>query len=314
MEMGRLQSRQTYVGAGFVFLAAAMWGLLGPVARVAFAEGLSPMEVAFWRAFLGSVFFGIHAGVRGGRFPRKADVPGFFVFAVVGGAVFFGSFQLAVAAGGAALASILLYTAPAWVVAAGAIWLGERITRTKVIAVAITLLGVALIAGGSGGAAFSAAAIVWGLVSGISYASYYIFGKLYFRRYSPASVYAFVFPVAALALLPFVTFSPKSGAAIAALLVIGVVSTYLAFLVYAAGLRRLEASRASVIATSEPVIAGILAHVWWGERFGAMGYVGAVLILVAVLVMTLSGRGVTRQVRGPGSAAPADRGSARAQP
>lgn len=280
----------TAVGAGLVLAAAAMWGLLGPVSRLAFEEGLTPMEVAFWRAFLGSVLFGIHAGVRGGRFPRKPDVPGFVAFAIIGGAVFFGSYQLAVAAGGAALAAVLLYTAPAWVAIGSVLWLRERLTGMKVTAVVVTLLGVALIASGTGDVRYSVSAIAWGLVAGISYASYYIFGKIYFRHYSSASVYAFVFPVAAIALLPLVTFGPKTPAVVVALLIIGLVSTYFAYLAYAAGLRRLEASRASIIATSEPVIAGAIAFAWWGERFAWSGYLGALLILGAVLVMTLARR------------------------
>ncbi len=285
--MPRKNHRSIGAGSGLILLAATLWGLLGPVARVAYDEGVEPMEVALWRAVLGSVFFGIHAAVRGGRFPRKKDVPGFILFALIGGALFFGSYQMAVDSGGAALASVLLYTAPAWVVAAGAIWLQERITGAKILAVVMTLAGVVLIAGGAENARYSTLAIFWGLLSGVSYASYYVFGKLYFHKYSGASVYAFIFPVAACVLLPFVTFSPKSPAALAAILVIGFVSTYLAYLAYAAGLRRLDASQASILATAEPVVAGVLAHLWWGERFGWSGYLGAGLILSAIVATSL---------------------------
>lgn len=284
------RSRSIGSGALLILLAASLWGLLGPVARIAFEEGVGPLEVAFWRAVLGSVFFGLHAGIRGGKFPRKKDVPGFTAFALIGGALFFGAYQLAVESGGAALASVLLYTAPAWVVAAGAIWLRERLTGAKIIAVVTTLIGVALIAGGTGEAHYSVAAVGWGLLSGISYASYYVFGKLYFRRYSGPSVYAFIFPVAAIALLPFVTFAPKTASSIVAILVIGFASTYLAYLVYAAGLKRLDASHASILATIEPVVAGFLAHVWWSERLEWTGYLGAALILASIVGTSIVGR------------------------
>lgn len=285
MHAARLAPEGRARGIVLILLAAAAWGLLGPVSRVAFAEGVEPLEVAFWRAVAGGALFGLHAIVRGGRLPEPRDVPGFAAFALIGGAMFFGSYQLAVASGGAALAAVLLYTAPAWVACAGVLWLNERMTRPKLLVLLATLAGVKLIAGGSGGARYSMTAILWGLVAGLSYASYYVFGKLYFDRYTSPSVYAFVFPVAAVALLPFVSFAPKSAAAVGAIVFIGVVSTYAAYLLYAAGLRLMEASRASIIATIEPVVAGAVAHLWWGERFAWSGYAGAVLILLAVVAV-----------------------------
>jgi DME family drug/metabolite transporter len=67
--------------------------------------------------------------------------------------------------------------------------------------------------------------------------------------------------------------------------VIGFFSTYLAYALYAAGLRRLEATRASVVATLEPVLAAVFAYLWWGERFSAGGYLGAGLVLLAVYLV-----------------------------
>ncbi|MFW5973078.1 MAG: DMT family transporter [Bacteroidota bacterium] len=281
--------RDFIAGAFFILLAASGWGLLGPVARLAFAEGLSPLEVAFWRAVQGGVFFGLHAVLVGRRHVQRQDLPGVLLFALIGGVIFFAAYQMAVDAGGASLAAVLLYTAPVWVVLGSALFLKEPVTTVKTLAVAATLLGVVLIASGANGARYSLIAIILGLVSGFSYASYYLFGKLYFERYSAASVYAVVFPVAALGLFPWVSFSTKTSTAVAALLILGIASTYLPYLFYALGLRRMDASRASVIATTEPVIAATIAHLWWGERFSTAGYAGALLVLFAVVVMVLSG-------------------------
>jgi drug/metabolite transporter (DMT)-like permease len=58
-------------------------------------------------------------------------------------------------------------------------------------------------------------------------------------------------------------------------------STYLAYLLYYAGLRRTEASRAVVIATIEPVVAAGLAALLFGERLGWWGLTGAALVVSA---------------------------------
>src|SRR5688572_9249773 len=101
-----------------VLVAAVLWGLLGPASYLALRDGVAPLEIAFWRAALGALLFGAHALAGGGRAafrPARADLPALVAFGVVGVSVFYGAYQLAVREGGAALASVLLYTAPAWV-------------------------------------------------------------------------------------------------------------------------------------------------------------------------------------------------------
>lgn len=284
-------------GYGFILIAAICWGLLGPVARVALGEGVRPLEVAFWRAVIGGSLFAMHVlamhvSALGGRASdgrrrliRSQHVLVVVAFGLVGVSLFYSAYQFAVEEGGAALASVLLYTAPGWVVLMGWWGLGERLTVLKGAAVTLTLMGVAGIAvAGTGSVRISGAAVGWGLAAGISYALYYPFGKRYFDAYVPAAIFAAALPVGAVGLMPLVRFGAKSGAAWGALLFIGVVSTYVAYLAYAAGLQRLEASRASIVATVEPVVAAAVAHAWWGERFGAWGYVGAALVIVAAFL------------------------------
>lgn len=278
------------MGYVFIALAALLWGTLGPVARIALADGVSPLELGFWRALVGGLLFGAHALARGRVRLVRRDLPAVAAFAVVGVALFYVSYFRAVRAGGAAVAAILLYTAPAWVALGARAWLGERITRRTVAALALTLAGVALVAAGSGAAGraapLGAAALGWGLLSGLAYASYYLFGKRYFARYDPPTIYLYALPLGALALAPAVTFAPKSGAVWATLLFIAVVPTYLAYLVYGEGLRRVDATRAATVATLEPVVAAALALAVWNEALRPVGYAGAGLVLAGVLVGT----------------------------
>ena len=277
------------VGYGYILLAATCWGLLGPVARWALAAGVEPLEIAFWRAVIGGACFVGHAILlrtrRGATAMKRRHLPMMVAFGLVGVTIFYGAYQFAVAAGGAALASVLLYTAPGWVALIGVMWLGERFTVLKATAVALTLGGVAGIAfSGADDVRITWAALAWGLASGFSYALYYPFGKRYFDAYAPATIFAYALPIGALGLVPLVTFASKDAGAWLALACIGLVSTYGAYLAYGAGLRRLEASRASIVATLEPVVAAAVAHWWWSERFGTWGYVGAVLVVAAAFL------------------------------
>jgi DME family drug/metabolite transporter len=275
------------VGYLYVLLAAALWALLGPVSRLVLREGVAPLEIALWRCVIGTALFALHvAASRSARWSvARGDLPGIAAFGVVGIATLYGALSLAVE-GGAALAVVLLYTAPAWVALFAWALLGERMTARKLLALAVTLLGIVGVATAGGGEVRpSVAALGWGLLAGLGYASIYLFGKRYFARYAPATVFVYAIPIAGLVLLPLTTFHPKSATAWVALLVLGVFSTYGAFLAYSAGLARLEATRAAVVATAEPVIGAGLAFVFWGERFAPLGYAAAGLVLLGVLLM-----------------------------
>ena len=274
----------------YIFAAAALWGLLGPFAKLAFQEGIAPLEVAFWRAILAWLCFGSQALWQRQIRVAVSDLPVLGLFSLTGVFFFYGSYQLAVQKGGAALASVLLYTAPAWVALMACFFFKEKMTRIKMAALTATLAGVALVSLGAGGAIGVAsdqmtAAVMWGLVAGFCYSLYYIFGKYFGEKYSAATVFFYILPLGALCLVPWLDFSPKSWTAWWALVWLAVLSTYGAYHCYYAGLKHLEAGRAAIAATLEPVVAAVVAFIWWGEYFSLWGYIGSGSILFAVILM-----------------------------
>lgn len=281
------------MGYLYVAIAAVLWGLLGPVTRIALREGMDAVEVAIWRALLAAGIFAVHATVIGRVRLDRRDLPSVVAFGVVGVAGLLACYSRAVEAGGAALAAILLYTAPVWVAILSTLFLGERMTGRKLIALFVATAGVAGIAvsSGTGGIRLTPAALGWGLGSGFAYALYYLFGKRYFDRYPTATLFVYALPVGAVAMLPMARLTHKTAVAWGALVFLAVVSTYLAYLFYSAGLRRVEATRASTVATVEPVVAAVAALLMWGERLSAAAYACGALVLLGVLLMVGAGDG-----------------------
>jgi len=271
----------------FIFSAAFCWGLIGVFSSFAFAQGIEPMEVAFWRACLAWLCFAVQAFLRQETHLDKKDIPLFLVFAVFGISLFYTSYLVAVKTGGAALAAVLLYTAPAWVILCAFFIYKEKITWQKLLAVFLAILGVLLISktGGDVNAdsSFAMIAILAGLTSGFCYSLYYTIGKYFSKKYTSANLFLYVLPLGALCILPFVEFGPKTVTAWAALAAVAVVSTFIANYCYYQGLKRLEAGRASIVATLEPVVAAGTAYIFLGEYFTPIGYLGAVLIVAAVV-------------------------------
>lgn len=281
----------------FILVAAALWGIIGPISRLAFTENISPMEVAFWRAVLTWGFFGIHAVIKKETGIEKKDYGLIFLFGITGVTLFYGSYQIAVNTGGAALAAVLLYTAPAWVAVMSRIFFKERMTPSKLIALALTITGVIGVSMGAGGVTFhiTPTAILSGLLAGFCYALYYIFGKHFSGSYSSPNIFLYILPIGALTLYPWVDFTHKSLTAWGALLCLAFLSTYGAYYCYYLGLKYLEPTRAAITATLEPVIAAIVAYFWWNEYFSTIGYIGSAMILASVFLMIFDGIKTSRK-------------------
>jgi len=293
--------------AGFLWVLAAafMWGIIGIFTKNVLAEGVTPLEIAFWRATLAWIMFLIHATVKGQLKAQRADMPALLGFGFICVTLFYGSYQLAIRDVGMAMAAVLLYTAPAWVALLSWAVLKEAMTTTKALCVAMTIAGVACISLGpklTSGASFhlNTFGLAAGLISGFTYALYYIFGKKYLHKYATPTIFVYALPFGALLLFPFVDFHPKSAQTWALLIGMAAVTSYGAFNAYYAGLKLLDATHASVIATFEPVVAAVFAYLLFGETFSSFGYLGSCMVIAAVFLVVLSGTRAARAVRDEG--------------
>ncbi len=277
------------MSAGYFFIisAATCWGLIGIFSSFAFSQGMEPMEIAFWRACLTWPCFAVQAFIQKETSLDKKDIPLFLLFALFGISLFYISYLFAVKTGGAAFAAVLLYTAPAWVVVVAFFVYKEKFTWIKMMAVALVVLGVFLISktGGNAGSGVSIGltAILAGLTSGFCYSLYYTMGKYFSNKYTSANLFLYVLPLGALGILPFVDFVHKTPQAWLALIAVSIISTFIANYCYYQGLKYLEAGRASIVATLEPVVAAMTAYIFLGEYFTPFGYLGAGLIIAAVI-------------------------------
>jgi drug/metabolite transporter (DMT)-like permease len=66
---------------------------------------------------------------------------------------------------------------------------------------------------------------------------------------------------------------------------LGFFSTLLAFILYTKGLSKVESSRASIIATIEPVVAALLSFTLFNEKLLLWQYIGMIMVIVAVIIV-----------------------------
>ncbi len=267
---------------------------MGPWAKAAYARGVTPMEAASARGAVAFLLLSAWALARPRRFAiGRADLPVLTGFGVLGIGVFYAAYLAALERLDVSVAAALLYTAPAFTVALGGVLLGEPFTRRKTAALAGVLGGVVLVTGALGAGAGGAhpTGVLLGLLSGLAYAAYTLFGRA--ARGRVDAVRALYWPTgigaAFLALLapPWRPLLDHPGA-LPAILGMALAGTVLPNLLFLIALGRLEAGVASILATLEPVAASLYGAVLLGETLGAGRATGIAIIAVSAAALAIS--------------------------
>lgn len=277
-----------------VLLAAALWATTGLWAKAAYAHGVGPIGAASARGAAGFALLTLWAAARPRRFAVPArDLPLLVAFGVIGLGVFYAVYLSAIERLSVSVAAALLYTAPAFTVVLAASLLGERFTRRRITALAGALLGVLFVTGALGADArgVGPSGILLGLIAGLAYAAYTLFGRA--TRGRMDAVRALYWPtgfgVVFLAFLaPPWRVVLDHPAALPSLLGMAVIATVLPNLLFLGALGRLEAGTASILATLEPVMAALYGVVALGESLGTGQIFGVAAIAASAAFLAIS--------------------------
>jgi drug/metabolite transporter, DME family len=291
-----LKIRTAYL---LVISGLVLWGLSGIFTQNLLDAGMGNLEIAFYRLFLSSILFVLHA-LKQGDLHLKAtrdfwSFAGFAVFAVV---LNYLSFNYAISYGGVSLVNVLLATVPAFIALPAWLFFRERLTLRLVTLLILSIVGLLLAARGSSeGIHISLASLGFGALCVLSYAVFTLASKPLLNRYTPVAMNAFVMLFATLALLPVLLFSSGSSPLTlftdkpfhvwVNLFLLVLLPSYLAYLFYHAGLKRLPASRVALLTNLDPVTGLLLAAIFFGERFTALGGFGVVLVLAVSVLAVL---------------------------
>ncbi len=183
----------------------------------------------------------------------------------------------------------IVYTAPIFIAVFSALFLGERLSRGKYVGIAITVLGIAVLAGFEPRLSprmFFGDALALG--SAVCFAFYSIFGRSQRERYSLLTYTFNVYAAAALWLTPaaLASFRPVyTPAAILAIVLLGVFPLGLGHTLYNAAIRKVHATYANLIATQEVTGGIILGVLMLGEIPSLSASAGALIALAGIMVV-----------------------------
>lgn len=284
------------MGALLIVLAAMTWGTTGATMKlIAAASPMSPLLIGFFRVATAAPLLCLVARWLEGPLvlPDRGDRKRLVAAGVAMGAFqafyFWGVTMTSVAVG----SLVAICSAPFFITVMAAVLLGERIGGRTWGALLAGVTGAALLTVGPHGFGRLPPAFLGGvglaLGAGLSYATYAVMVKDVVRRVTPLTVAALTFSVAALSLLPAVLreWPVADTTAWALLAYLGVVPTAVAYVLYVLGLRTTPVVVSAVLTLVEPLTATLLGVLFFGDRLGSVGTLGAALLFSAVVGLTL---------------------------
>ena len=300
---GRTDDRTT-LGYAMVATAAALFAVNGSVSKVVLDSGLSSLELAQIRstcAALGLLAF-LLALARPNLRVGGRELVFLLAFGVVGVALVQWLYFVAIHNLPVGIALLIEFTAPLFVALFARFVYKEGIRRRIWVAVVLCLTGLALVVEIWAGVAFSTVGVSAALGGAFALTAYLLMAERE-RRHRDAvslSFYGFLFAALLWAVVQPIWQFPwdvlddtvslqgnlSEHAAPVWLLVafVVVVGTMITFSLLTGALRHISATRASIVATLEPVIATVVAWVWLGETFGTAQLVGGAVVLAGIFL------------------------------
>ena len=292
-----METKNTKVGTLLIIVAACFWGCMGIFVRKLTTYGFNPIQIVSIRVTLATVFFFavlLFKDRKGFRLALR-DIPLFLGLGLGSVLLFTVCYFSAISIMPLSTAAILLYTSPIWIMLMSAVFFKEKMAKRKLIALALAFAGCVLVSGISG-EGITLTGLLLGLGSGIGYGLYSILGTVALRKYSPYTVTAYTFLIAGIGSLFIADPKDMSDKYIASsdhawlivlFILTALITAVIPFLSYTLGLRSVEAGKAGIVATIEPLVATLVGIFFFCESLTVMSAAGIVLILCAVVILNL---------------------------
>ena len=277
-----------------VAVSAACFSTLAVLTTLAYRFGAKPMPLLTWRFAIvsllmaGYVALSTPAALR----VRAADLGRFAAMALLGYGAASVCFFFALEYASASVVAMLLYTYPAMVGVAGAVFFGERLDWRRVSAIVLTFVGCALVVGLlSGRTQVRWQGVLLGLGAALGYTVFTMLSYRWITEKPRSVLMTYTFGIAALGIGAMTLATGRSlspvewGWQVWILLgLIILVPTFLAVILLFHGMSRLGTSRTAIVSTLEPLFTIGLAAAVLSDRLSITQWIGAALVLAGVLL------------------------------
>src|SRR5919198_6043962 len=302
-EAGRFEQRPL-LGYAMVATAATLFAVNGSVSKVVLGSGLSSLQLAQIRstgAAVGFLLFLVLFARDRFRVDRR-ELAFLVAFGIAGLALVQWLYFVAIDHLPVGIALLIQFTAPLFVALFARYVYREHIRRRIWVALGLCTTGLAVVVEIWSGVSFSAIGMTSAFAAAFALTAYMLMAERERRTRDPASLSFYGFTFAALfwaIVQPLWRFpwnvlehrvslegrlSEHSAPVWALVSFVIVIGTIVTFTLLTGALRHIPATRASIVATLEPVVATVVAWVWLGESFGVAQLIGGGIVLAAIVL------------------------------
>lgn len=192
-----------------------------------------------------------------------------------------------------AAATMCYYMAPVFIILLSPIVFGEKITPRKGICAAVAVFGMVLVSDVLTSGLHGAKGLLFGLIAAALYAAVVI-GNRTLKDISAEDRTVMQFAGAAAVMLPYVLLTvdlpalEPTPSALLLLLLVGVVHTGIAYVLYFGGIASVSAQTAALLSYIDPVVAVILSLTILKEPMSPAAMLGAVLVIGAMIISEIT--------------------------
>jgi len=290
--MGKREIR----GYLYILIGTTLWGISSVVAKSLFNIGLPPAELVLIRLTLATLtlLFILLFFDRKRIIISPKDLPYFFILGFVGVAGMQFTYYYTISKIHVGSAILLQYIQPVWVSIYAFLFQKEPLSKGKIASLLLAVIGCYFVVGGYQFdlLRLNKTGIMSGVASSLFFTFYALYGEKGLKRYNPWTLILYGFGFGAF--IYWIIISPTKfitgGYSLKmwiAFLYIAIFATLIPFGFYFKGIERIRATRASITATWEPVIAGFAAYIVLEEVLHPLQVLGGIGVIAAVVLLQI---------------------------
>ncbi|QFF97523.1 EamA family transporter [Psychrobacillus glaciei] len=277
----------------FVLLGAILWGTTG-TAQTLLPDSAHPFVISAGRSTVGGfsllVIMILLKKINFKTWPWKETV-----YAAICISLFQLLFFSSVLLTGVAIASVVaIGSAPVF---SGIIeWVFLKLRPSKIwgISTSFAIVGCLFLFLNKGEITINPIGILYSLIAGLIFAFYTLSSKSLLQKVEAIPAVAMTFSTSALLLMPFLFIYDvswlKDAGNVGIIFYLGLATTSVAYVLYARGLHKIPSSSALTLSLAEPTTAAILGVFIVGEVLGVMSWIGILLLLGSIVVLTVGSK------------------------
>lgn len=295
--------KKRWFGILMVVISSALWGISGTVSQYLFSiSDISVSCVVSIRMITAGGLLILISLYRGQKnnviniWKNKNSRIQLLLYSILGmlGVQF--TYFTTISKSNAAIATLLQYLAPVFIIIYSIIKLRQKITFLEVTALFLALIGTFLLLtnGSFDNFAISNSALFWGILSAVALTFYTIYVKKLLKW--PSSVIIGWSMIIGGIFLGFfvsdwhmITEFTKTDILFSMLFII-ILGTLVPFYFFIESLRYITSKEASLLNCSEPLASLVTSIIWLHVSFGFFQFIGTFLILLMIFILTLNSK------------------------